>query len=200
MGDPRQLKKKFSRPGHPWQLKRMEEERGILKEFGLKNKKELWKANSKVKTFASEAKRLIALRTPQAELEKKQLLARLARIGLLGTDSNLNDVLSLTTQDLLGRRLQTLVLKKGLARTATQARQFIAHGHILVGNKNITAPGTIITVAGESSISFNAKSNLANNEHPERTLPKPTTSAAPETPAPKEKPAREKRAPKEAAA
>lgn len=183
MGDPRSLKKKFQRPGHPWQLKRMEEERVLKSEFGLKNKRELWKAGSSLKIFANEAKRLTPLRTPQAELEKKQLLDRVTRIGLLPSGSVLDDVLGLTTKDLLARRLQTIVHKKGLARTANQARQLIVHGHVKIADKTVTAPSMIVTVADESQLSYTANSSFNNAEHPERTIKK---TAAPRAPPPRD--------------
>ncbi len=179
MGDPRRFKNKYAGPGHPWQRARMEEERVIVREFGLKTKRELWKINSKVKSFSQQAKRLIALRTPQAELEKKQLLSRVASYGLLPADSKLDDILALNVKDLLNRRLQTLVFKKGLARTPTQARQFIVHEHIMVGKKKVSAPSYLVPVAEEAQISFVGNSTLANAEHPERSIKaKPTAVIA----------------------
>ena len=179
MGDPRSFKKKFQRPGHPWQLKRMEEERVLKSEFGLKNKRELWKAGSSLKVFANEAKRLTALRTTQAEREKKQLLDRVTRIGLLASGAVLDDVLALTTKDLLARRLQTLVHKKGLARTANQARQLIVHGHVKIADKTVTAPSMIVSVADESQLTYVANSSFSNPEHPERTIKKTAPPRAP---------------------
>jgi small subunit ribosomal protein S4 len=170
MGDPRRFKSKYSGPGHPWQRARIEEERAVSREFGLSTKRELWKAQSKLKSFAAQAKSLIALRTAQAEVEKKQLLSRVARYGLLSSTARLDDILALTVRDLLGRRLQTLVFKKGLARSPRQARQFIVHEHILVGDKKVSAPSYLVPVADEASISFVSSSSLASAEHPERAI------------------------------
>ncbi len=170
MGDPRSLRKKYSGPGHPWQSARMEEEKVLKSAYGLVTKKELWKANSKLKAFANQAKMLIALRTPQAELESKQLLGRLSRLGVLAPDSKLNDVLGLSVGNLLDRRLQTLVFKKGLAHSSKQARQYIVHGHILIGGKKMSSPGHFVPLADEANISFVSSSTLANPEHPERTM------------------------------
>lgn len=170
MGDPRKIKSKYAGPGHPWQRVRLEEERELVREYGLATKRELWKANSKLKAFANQAKRLIALRTVQADLEKKQLLDRVARLGLLKSGAKLDDVLALTLKDLLNRRLQTLVLKKGLARTPRQARQFIVHEHVMIGPKKITAPSYLVFMEEEPQISFVANSSLASAEHPERAI------------------------------
>lgn len=170
MGDPRKIKRKYAGPGHPWQRARIEEERILVREYGLTTKRELWKINSKLKTFANQAKRLIALRTTQAELETKQLLDRVSRLGLLKSGAKLNDVLALTLKDLLNRRLQTLVLKRGLARTPLQSRQFIVHEHVMVGQNKITAPSYLVPIEQESQISFVANSSLASAEHPERAI------------------------------
>ncbi len=170
MGDPRKIKSKYAGPGHPWQRARIEEERILVREYGLTTKRELWKITSKLKTFANQAKRLIALRTTQAELEKKQLLDRVARLGLLPAGAKLDDVLALTVKNLLNRRLQTLVLKKGLARTPLQSRQFIVHEHVMVGQNKITAPSYLVPIEQEPQISFVANSSLASAEHPERAI------------------------------
>ncbi len=179
MGDPRRIKSKYSGPGHPWQRVRLEEERILSREYGLATKRELWKANSKMKNFAAQAKKLIALRTPQAEIETKQLLDRVARYGLLSATAKLNDVLTLTVRDLLNRRLQTIVYKKGYARTPRQARQYIVHEHVLVGEKKVSAPSYLVPIADEPSISFVSNSSLASPEHPERAFkPKPKSEIA----------------------
>ncbi len=182
MGDPRRFKNKYSRPAHPWQLARIEEEHVVVREYGFRAKRELWKVESKLKSFASQAKRLTALRTTQAKLETKQLLDRLNRLGLLPVSATLDDVLGLTLKNLLDRRLQTLVFKKGLARTPLQARQFIVHEHVLVGKKQVCSPNYLVPVADEAQISIIATSTLANPEHPERAFkPKPVASLAKES-------------------
>lgn len=196
MGDPRKLRSKYAGPGHPWQRARLEEERVIIREYGLATKRELWKVNSKLKSFANQAKRLFALRTAQAELEKKQLLDRVARLGLLPAGAKLDDVLALTVRDLLNRRLQTLVLKKGLARTPRQARQFIVHEHVMVGPKKVSAPSYLVPVEEEAQIAFVANSSLANAEHPERSIKsRPTAEIAKSAAAP-EKQRASRKAPK----
>lgn len=172
MGDPRKLRRKYSGPGHPWQKARIEQEKALIKEYGLKNKSEIWKHDSKLKNFAKQAKRLVALQGEQAEKEKKQLLERLQRLGLISAGADTEAVLSLTIKDILERRLQTLVYRKGLANSMRQARQYIAHAHILVGGKQIKAPGYIVKTEEEPTITFVEASTLANPEHPERQVKK----------------------------
>lgn len=168
MGDPRKARKKYSTPIHPWQKFRIEDEKVLIQEYGLKNKKEIWKIASKVKGFSRQAKNLIARTTPQGEKEKRQLILRLNRLGLLSQEANLDDVLGLETRDLMERRLQTMVLRKGLAKSPRQARQFIIHQHIMVGNKLMTSPNYLVKMGEETTIAFAPTSQLSDPEHPER--------------------------------
>ena len=168
MGDPKKPKKQYNTPSHPFRKARIEEEIKYKKEYGLKNKTEIWKFDSKVKGFWRQAKRIIATRTAQAEIERQQLLRKLVRLGLLESEQDIGAVLNIKIEHVLGRRLQTIVVKKQLARSMKQARQFITHGHILVGGKKITAPSYLVKREEEPSVSFVAHSSLASNEHPER--------------------------------
>lgn len=170
MGDPRKLRNKFSGPSHPWQRARMEEEKVLLKEYGLKNKTEIWKVNSKFKSVTKQAKKLIAATGTQADLERLQLINRLNRLGLVKPNAKLDDVLGLNLKDFLERRLQTLVFRKKLAKSAKQARQFISHEHILIGKKKVTAPSYFVKINEEPMISFASTSKLSNSEHPERKI------------------------------
>ena len=144
MGDTKKQRRKYSRPKKRWEKERIEEEKVLLEEYGLKNKKEIWKAESILKNFAIQAKRLIALQTNQAAIEKIQLFKRLSSHGLVAENAKLEDVLAITLKDILERRLQTLVYRKNLARSIKQARQFIVHNHIMVSDSKITAPSYLV--------------------------------------------------------
>ena len=170
MGDPRKIRKKFSTPSHPWRAERIEEEHKLAKDFGLKNMREIWKGKTFLSTASYQAKRLISLHTPQAEIEKKQLLSRLISLGMLPVTATLTDVLSLTVKDVLSRRLQTLVVQKKFARTMKQARQFITHEHFMVNNKVVSSPSYLTSKMEEDLITFNPTSNLSSTEHPERAI------------------------------
>ncbi|MBI2659877.1 30S ribosomal protein S4 [Candidatus Woesearchaeota archaeon] len=152
MGDPRKLRKKFSKPSHPWQKERIDEEKGIIKQYGLRRKYEIWKMDSMLKKFLNRAKTIIGERTEQSEIEKKQLLDRLNLLGLLKKESRVEDVLNLKLRDILERRLQTLVCRKQIAKTMMQARQFITHEHIAVGTRKITTPSYLVSINQESQI------------------------------------------------
>ncbi len=152
MGDPRRIKKKHQKPKHPWRADRLEAEKRILKTYGLKNKKEIWRAETLTRGFRRQARKLFALKTEQAKKEEKQLLDRLKRLNLLKGDATLDNVLALKTEDILERRLQTTVFKKGLAATVNQARQLIVHGHISVRGKKVTAPSYLVMADEEAEI------------------------------------------------
>src|SRR3989338_513580 len=130
MGDPRKFRKTYQKPAQRWKKDRIDEERPIMNSYGLKNKRELWKMSSTLRSFTRQAKALAARKDTQADREKQQLFTRLQKYGLLKAQATLDDVLGLTLGDILERRLQTLVYKKSMARTIDQARQLIVHEHV----------------------------------------------------------------------
>ncbi len=168
MGDIKKIRKKYETPMHPWVGSRIEEERGLLKEYGLRNKKEVWKMNSTVTRFKDRAKRLLAQQGTQADREREQMFARTARLGLLKQGAGFDEILGLAVKDVLDRRLDTLLVKRHLARTAKQARQMVTHRHVVVGEKMITSPGYLVSVDEEQLIGFAPSSGFFNEQHPER--------------------------------
>ena len=152
MGDPKKQRKKFSTPSHPWQKERIEAEIELLKQYGLRRKYEIWKMDSMLKKFLNRAKIIIGEKSSQSEIEKKQMLDRLCSLGLLKKDSKVEDVLNLKLKDVLERRLQTLVVKKQMASSMLQARQFITHEHIVVGARKVTSPSYLVSVEEEPHI------------------------------------------------
>lgn len=156
-------------PSHPWQKDRIDTEKRLKRDYGFKNKKEIWKMNSRLKGMQAQAKRLAAARGKQAEKETEQLLVRLQRLGLLtGENATLDAVLGLQVENVLDRRLQSVVTKLGLAHTMKQARQFITHRHITVNGVPVTFPSKLVTVEEENNIGFLERSPLVNDMHPER--------------------------------
>src|SRR3989338_6746390 len=112
MGDTRKPKKKYYGPKHPWEASRINEERDILKKYGLVNKKEIWKMQAILSKIKTQAKSLIARRDLQAEKEQLLMIKRLNRLGLLGKEAKLGQVLSLNLDDVMKLRLQTSVYNK----------------------------------------------------------------------------------------
>ncbi len=157
---------------HPWQRETIDAERILKTDYALKNKQELWRMNSLLRDFKNQAKRLIALHSAQAERERDQLIKRLQRLGLLASEAKLDNILSLTVKDILERRLQSIVHRRGLSRTMKQSRQFIIHNHVLVNHQKINAPSYLVLKAQEANITFSPRSALASEEHPERAVAK----------------------------
>lgn len=168
MGDPRKSKSRYSTPKKPWDKERLDVEKEIVREYGVVNKTEIYKMHSMLRDFALRAKKLLSSASPQAEQEKKSLLNKLHSLALIKANAQLDDVLALQLNNIMERRLQTLVLRKGLANTIKQARQFIVHQHIKVGNRSITSPSYIVSRDEENKLSFLEKSPFANPDHPER--------------------------------
>ncbi len=191
MGDPKKIRKKYETPNHPWIKSRIDEEKRIAKEFGTKSKKEIWKADTILKNFKTQAKKLLSLTSKQAEIEKEHLFRRVKQLGLVSGEASFDAVLGLTLDDVMARRLQTILVKKELARTPNQARQFIVHEHILVGGKKITSPSYLVSVAEESDVGFVVASPFYSEDHPERAVIKEKPAVKVETEKPKdEKPAK----------
>jgi len=181
MGDPKFSRKKYDTPSHPWQAGRIKEENELLKKYGLKNKKEAWKAQSYLRSLRRQARELQArLRTkdPQAEKEFKSLMKRTVTLGVLPDTATLDDVLILTIESVLGRRLQTMVYQKGLAGTLGQARQLIVHGHIAIDGRKVRIPGYLVRQKEMELISYKDSSPYSNELHPMRPKLEPGTAAA----------------------
>jgi small subunit ribosomal protein S4 len=145
----RRLKRKLKRPRTPWDSVRVEEETKIMKEFGLRRKREIWRAQEIVRNFRRRARNLIAVKD---ENKTKILLDKLVKIGLLQKGQKLEDVLQLKVTDLLNRRLQTLVYKKGFASSIKHARQKITHGHVYIGERRVIYPSYIVPIEEEELI------------------------------------------------
>ena len=171
MGDPRKLKRKYDTPSHPWQGERIKEEKEFMIKYGLKNKKEVWKAQSYLRNLRGQARTLQAkIRTEnkQAIKEADLLLKKCYKLGFLTEGAPLVDVLTIEIETLLSRRLQTLVYTKGLAQTPKQARQMIGHGHIILKDRRVTIPGLIVPKIDERFIEYDGKSPFTFEEHPMR--------------------------------
>lgn len=173
MGDPKRQRKTYLTPLHPWSGVRIASEKVLLKGYGLKNKKEIWKMESVLRRFKIQAKNLTARdEDKQADREAKLLISKLNKLNLVSPSAKMEDVLSLSLKDVLDRRLQTFVFNKGFSKSVKQARQFIVHGHVLVGGKKVNVPSYLVLADEEGKISFDPNSNLSDSEHPERFVKK----------------------------
>jgi len=168
MGDTKRFTNKYDTPSHPWRRDRIEVESALRRDFGLKNSREAWKASTKLKTFKAQIKSFVRMPEAQATIEREALIKKLAKYGLMPEDGNLETVLGYNTEKILERRLQTVIVRRKLARTMNQARQFITHRHVTVDGRVITAPGYLVPVTQESAIAFKVNSNFQDEQHPER--------------------------------
>lgn len=152
MGDIKKQRKKYATPAHPWQKLRLEKEAKLRKSYGYKTKHELWMIESELRRIRAQARKLISGITATAEKEKKELLESLYRKGLLDKEAHLDDILGLRLEDLMERRLQTMLVKKQLVTTIGQARQLITHKKVAVGDKIIISPNFIVDRESEAKI------------------------------------------------
>lgn len=199
LGDPKFSRRKYDKPTHPWQGDRIQAENELIKKYGLKNKKELWKAQSILRRYRQRSRELqakVRYKDEQAEKEMRELLKKLGLLGLLPLEgATLNDVLALDIEAILSRRFQTLAYVKGLAYSPKQARQLIVHGHAAIGERKVTVPGYFVKRDEENLIRYTADSPLANDLHPAR--PDAESIRPPEVKEEEKKPKKKKEAEEE---
>ena len=152
MGDPKRIRKKYETPRHPWRADVLAEELKLVGEYGLRNKRELWRTASKLRKYRAQARALFTATGEKRRQEEEKLLKKLYRLGVLPENATLDDVLRLTVRDFLERRLQTMVYRLGLARTPYQARQYIVHGHVYVGDRKVRSPSYHVMRGEEDQI------------------------------------------------
>ena len=152
MGDPRKNKKLYRRPRMIWTTDQLNAELYVMGSYGLRNKRELWKAQTEVARIRNQARALVALSTEVRSEKEKRLLNFLNRLGLVKEGATLDDILNLKVEDLLERRLQTIVMKKASSKSPYQARQIVSHGHVSIGNRKVNIPGYLVRTAEEPQI------------------------------------------------
>ena len=152
MGDPKLPRRVWRKPKRPLNYDLKMEELKTLGTFGLKTKRELWKAHTELSRVRNQARSLLALGQEVRQEKEPILMKSLSRIGLVGESSTLDDVLNLQVTDLLGRRLQTIVMKKLGFKTPYQARQAVVHGHVMIGDRVVTIPSYAVDVDEEKDV------------------------------------------------
>ncbi|RLG59782.1 30S ribosomal protein S4 [Candidatus Geothermarchaeota archaeon] len=166
MGDIKRARKKYKSPRRPWDPRLLEYELKLVGQYGLRNKRELRRTQEILRRIRSSARKLFVLPEEERVTKTRELVSRLARYGILDERASLDDILRLTVESLLERRLQTIVFKKGLAKTIYQARQLVTHGHIVIGDKVVKKPGKLLTPEEEEMVRINPRSPLAREDHP----------------------------------
>jgi small subunit ribosomal protein S4 len=138
--------KKYSRPRKRFDSARIAEENKLVERYGLKNKREIWKADARVDEIRNQAKKLITSDTEQQEKFFEKLRKMGFKIDMMA------DALGLQKEDWLKRRIQSLVVEKHLATKPKQARQLIVHKHIAIAGNIINVPSYIVPVDEENKI------------------------------------------------
>eukprot|EP00002_Diphylleia_rotans_P004338 TRINITY_DN13167_c0_g1_i1.p1 TRINITY_DN13167_c0_g1~~TRINITY_DN13167_c0_g1_i1.p1 ORF type:complete len:195 (-),score=43.76 TRINITY_DN13167_c0_g1_i1:93-677(-) len=157
----RNYSKTSKTPRRPYEKERIDSELKIIGEYGLKNKREVWRVQLSVAKIRAAARELLTLeeKHPRRLFEGAALLRRLSRLGVLDESRlKLDYVLGLKTQDFLERRLQTQVLKLGLAKSIHHARVLIRQRHIRVGKQLVDVPSFMVRVDSQKHIDFAATS------------------------------------------
>jgi small subunit ribosomal protein S4 len=169
MGYPGKNRKMYARPRTPWQAERIAGEVEVVKAYGLRNKRELWKAQAVLRKYRQASRNMLAaVSMGQAPPQAEAILNRLKKLGMLKEEGDLDAILSMKVNDVLERRLQTQVYSQGLANSLKQARQFIVHGHVQVSGRRVDVPGYLVKRGEEMSIDYYMGSPMAKEGHPER--------------------------------
>jgi small subunit ribosomal protein S4 len=170
MGDPKKQRKSYETPRHPWRKDQLEVELHLMGEYGLRNKRELWRYKTMLSQVRGIARSMLgATEAERARLER-EYLSKLGRIGVLSESASIDDILDLEIRDLLERRLQTMVFRRGLAKTLHQARQLVSHGHITVAGRIVSVPGYIVARDEEQKLKYFEHSPLSKSDHPLRKV------------------------------
>ena len=168
MGDPKKKHKLYSTPKRPWDFANLEAELKLVGAYGLRNKRELWRHKTELSTLRRRAREMVSMGVAEREQLEAELLGRLHRRGLIPEMGDLDDILSLSVQDLMERRLQTVLFRKGMAKTLFQSRQLIAHGHISIAGRKMKAPSYMVTRIDEGSLDYAESSPFVVKTHPLR--------------------------------
>jgi len=152
MGDPKRQRKKYQSPRFPWSKSEMDAELRLLGVYGLRNKRELRIHHSMLSKYRTLARKLLAQPSEERAVSEKQILSKLTFLRVIPENSSLDDILDLSIESILQRRLQTLVFAKGLSKTSQQARQLITHGHIAIQGKSVTSPSYMVKSDEEQDI------------------------------------------------
>ncbi|MCW1293930.1 MAG: 30S ribosomal protein S4 [Candidatus Parvarchaeota archaeon] len=169
MGTSKRQTNKFNPPTKLWDKSRIDRDKLLRKKYGFKNKRELWKEESFLRNIRKRARDIIASKAMKVETEDERIfIDTLSKLGLVGKDATEDTVLELGIENILERRLQTIVFKKGLARSIKEARQMITHSHIAIGGKVVSAPSMLVKKEDEDKIAYAPNSPFASEMHPIR--------------------------------
>ncbi|KAJ7068636.1 hypothetical protein C8F01DRAFT_1118817 [Mycena amicta] len=154
---PRNHSKTYKVPRRPFESARLDSELKLAGEYGLRNKREIWRIALILSKIRRAARELLKLddKDPKRLFEGNALIRRLVRIGVLDEGRmRLDYVLALKVEDFLERRLQTQVFKSGLAKSIHHARVLIRQRHIRVGRQIVNVPSFVVRLDAQKHIDF----------------------------------------------
>merc|ERR1712061_709844 len=158
---PAKYSKVNTTPRRPFEKSRLDQELKLIGEYGLTNKREVWRVKYTLAKIRKAARDLLTLEDKDQRrlFEGNALLRRLVRIGVLDENRmKLDYVLGLKIEDFLERRLQTQVFKLGLAKSIHHARVLIRQRHIRVRRQVVNVPSFIVRLDSQKHIDFSLKS------------------------------------------
>ena len=146
----KKLKKTYETPNEGWNEERIQREEELTEEYGLKNKKEIYKAQSQLRSFSREARKLVSEGDDSKQVQ--EIKQRAHDLGLVKGNAELEDLFTLNVTDFLDRRLQTAVNRRGYSDTVKEARQLVVHGHVHVDGQRVNVPGYLLTKDEEKEL------------------------------------------------
>ncbi|AOV94333.1 hypothetical protein AQV86_00205 [Nanohaloarchaea archaeon SG9] len=146
----KKLKKTYETPNEGWSEERIQREEELTEEYGLNNKKEIYKAQSQLRSFRRKARELVSEEDDSEAVN--DIKQRAHDIGLVKGNAELEDLFTLNVTDFLDRRLQTAVNRRGYSDTVNEARQLVVHGHVYVDGQRVNVPGYLLTKQEEKNL------------------------------------------------
>ncbi|EHY65331.1 small subunit ribosomal protein S9e [Nematocida ausubeli] len=154
----------------PFDKQRLINEMKYVGEYGLKSKRELRVLEKIFHDVKKRAKDLLIHTDEDYQMvQGRALLHRLEKQGLItginyqskkSIITELEKVLDLNITALLNRRLQTMVMNLGLAKSIHRARVLIYQRHITVNGAIVDKPGFIVAAESEGYIEISPNSAL----------------------------------------
>jgi len=165
MGDPKKKHKRYTKPKRPYDQGALTEELRLIGAYGLRNKRELWRHRMMLSRTRRMARQKLSMGPVERAEGEREMRRKLQSLGLVREGTTLDDILSLRVEDLMERRLQTFIFRKGMAKSLYQARQLITHGHIAISGRKVKAPSYMVTVEDEANLDYAESSPLAAKTH-----------------------------------